>query len=67
MPCETLQRKRRRWYRKAVERSPFRDRDNGAAGDRVASLDEARKEAKVQPAAEPPKYEPVFGEGLIEV
>ena len=53
-------------HRKAVDRSPFRDRDNGAAGDRVASLDEARAE-EVQPAAEPPKYEPVFGEGLIEV
>lgn len=48
-------------HRKAEDRS-FRD---GAVGDK-GGLGEARAE-EVQPASEPPKYEPVFGEGLIEV
>jgi transcription termination factor Rho len=52
-------------HRKAEDRS-FRERDNGAVGDKGAGLGEARAE-EVQPASEPPKYEPVFGEGLIEV
>jgi transcription termination factor Rho len=46
--------------------SAFPDRDNGAAAGKVASRDEARTE-EAQAAVEPPKYEPVFGEGLIEV
>ena len=52
--------------RKDVDSSAFRDRDNGGTGGKVVSLEEARTE-EAQPAVEPPKYEPVFGEGLIEV
>lgn len=52
--------------RKDADSSAFPDRDNGGTGGKVVSLEEARTE-EAQPAVEPPKYEPVFGEGLIEV